>query len=170
MADRERGRFRTFLLSSFCNFLAAQYRDATTLKRGGGQTFVSLDGENDVAYSPHLTDALTPELHYELSWALALLERVMARLREEYVRAGRLPLFEALQPHLSGGSGRPGYLRLGAEIGMSEGAITVAMHRMRRRYGELLRDEIAATVATPEEVEDELRHLMKVISGAAARS
>ena len=169
-ADRERGRFRTFLLSAFCHFLANEHRDQAALKRGGGQVIVSLDEEAEAGFAVQASDGMTPELEYERTWALALLERVMARLRDEYEQAERLPLFEKMQPHLSGAAGRPGYARLGEELGMSEGAITVAMHRMRRRYGELLREEIAATVATPEEVEDELRHLMHVVSGAPLRA
>lgn len=169
LADRKRGRFRTFLISSFCHFLANEYRDQAALKRGGGITLLSLDEEPEAGFAELASDGMTPEMEYERSWALALLERVMARLREEYVKADRIPLFETMQPHLSGAAGRPGYARLGEELGMSESAITVAMHRMRRRYGELLREEIAATVATSEEVEDELRYLMSVVSGAPRR-
>ena len=124
----------------------------------------ALDEESDAGFAQQVSDGVTPELEYERTWALALLERVMARLREEYVKAERARLFETMQPHLSGAAGRPGYARLGEELGMSEGAVTVAMHRMRRRYGELLREEIVATVATPEEVEEELRHLMNVVA------
>lgn len=168
-ADRGRGRFRTFLISAFCNFLAKEYRDQSALKRGGGQRIISLDEEPEAGFSKEAIHGMTPELEYERTWAFALLERVMARLREEYVQAGRTRFFELMQPHLSGAAGRPGYARLGEELAMSESAITAAMHRMRRRYGVLLREEIAATVATPEEVEDELRHLMNVVSGAPAR-
>ena len=107
---------------------------------------------------------MTPELQYEKSWALALLDRVMRRLRSEYENAERLPLYEAIQPYMSGAEGRPGYAQLGAGLGMGESAVTVAMHRMRRRYGELLREEIAQTVTSTQEVEDELRHLMHVVS------
>lgn len=169
-ADRERGRFRTFLLSAFSNFLANEHRGRTTLKRGGKITLLSLDEEPEAAFLQQAVHGMTPETQYERSWAMALLDRVMGRLREEYLKAERLALFETLQPHLSGADGRPGYARLGESLGMNESAITVAMHRMRRRYGELLREEIAATVATPEEVEDELRHLMNVVSGASAQA
>ncbi len=164
LADRQRGRFRTFLLSSFCNFLAGQHRGATALKRGGGLKFVSLDAEATEFFSPSAVEVMTPELHFERSWALALLERVMTRLRGEYAQAGRLPLFETLHPHLSGAAGRPGYDQLSAALGLSPSTVAVTMHRMRRRYGELLREEIAATVMTSDEVEDELRYLMRVIA------
>jgi hypothetical protein len=106
----------------------------------------------------------TPERIYERSWALALLEKVMARIKAEYLASGRSALFEALQPHLSGARGRPGYASIAAGLGMGESAVTVALHRMRKRYGVLLREEIADLVADAEEVEDELRHMMRVLS------
>jgi RNA polymerase sigma-70 factor (ECF subfamily) len=165
-ADPSRGRFRTFLLSAFCHFLANHHRDQTTRKRGGGQVSVSLQDEAAEESVRNLSDGLTPEFHFERSWALALLERVLARLRDEYTQAGRLELFEALQPSLTGSPGGPGYAELGRQVGLSEGTVAVAMHRMRRRYGEFLREEIASTVATPEEADDELRHLLKVVSTA----
>ena len=163
-ADPERGRFRTFLLAAFCHYLANQRRDQTTLKRGGGLVGRSLDEDPEAGFHQYAIETMTPERLYERAWALALLERVMAKLRAQYTKAGRTVLFEAIQPHLSGSAGRPGYARLGEKVGMSESAITVAVHRMRRRYGELLREEIAATVSTPEAVEEELRYLIQVVS------
>lgn len=164
-ADRERGRFRTFLLSAFSNYMTVQYRGRTAQKRGGQHAFVSLE-ENATQHGDRIggSEWMTPEREYERSWALALLERVMQRLQGEYDRASRQSLFAAIQPHLTGGAGRPGYAGLGASLGMSESAITVAVHRMRKRYGQLLREEIAETVASPQEVEDELRHLIVVVS------
>ena len=167
-ANPERGRFRTFLLSAFCYYLSNEYRDQTTLKRGGNGRILSLQDGAQVGLLEQAVDNMTPEHAYERSWALALLERVLVRLRAEYLKAGRAQLFEVIQPHLSGAAGRPGYAALGASVGMSESAITVAVHRMRRRYGELLREEIAATVAAPEEVEDELRHLLQVVSAPSS--
>lgn len=168
LANRERGRFRTFLISAFCNYLANERRDAAAQKRGGRLVIESLDAEE--TYALQAADPTTPELEYERTWAVALLERVMGHLRDEYAKAGRLPLFEALQPFLTGASTRPGYAQIGLELGMSESTVTVAMHRMRRRYGELLREEVAATVTTAAEVEEELRHLVTVVSGASART
>jgi RNA polymerase sigma factor (sigma-70 family) len=162
-ADRQRGRFRTFLSSAFCHYMANEQRQARTLKRGGGFALVPLEDEADVAREAR--DDLTPEHAYERTWALAMLERVMDRLREEYEQAGRCELFVSLQPHLSGAGARTGYAQLGVSLGLSESAVAVAVHRMRRRYGELLREEIAATVASPAEVEDELRHLLRVVAG-----
>lgn len=162
-ADRERGRFRTFLLSAFSHYLSNQVRDASTQKRGGGAVVLSLDREGEENFQPLVSNETTPEMQYERNWALALLDRVMARLREEYHGAGREELFGALQPHLSAAN-RPGYAGLGADLGMSESGVAVAVHRMRRRYGELLREEIASTVSDLSEVEDEVRYLIRVIS------
>lgn len=163
-ADREKGRFRTFLLGAFCNFLAKEHRSRHAQKRGGGETVFSLDGDPEATFAAQAAHHLTPELQFERSWALALLERIMGKLRDEYVRAGREQVFETLRPHLSGAGGRPGYAGIGAEIGLSEGAVATALHRMRRRYGELLREEIASTVDDPAEVDDELRHLLRVVA------
>jgi len=163
-ANPERGRFRTFLLSAFCHYLSNHQRDQSAQKRGGDAMFLSLDEGVEAGLLSQAVDTMTPEHLYERSWALALLEKVMTRLQGEYTRAGRQPLYETIQPHLSGAAGRPGYAALGVSLGMSESAITVAVHRMRRRYGELLREEIAATVSAPEEIEDELRYLLQVVS------
>lgn len=164
LANRDRGKFRTFLLSSFCHYLANDHRQNTAQKRGGGRVPISWEAECEEGFLLQASDRMTPELQYEKSWALALLDRVMQRLRAEYEKAGHLSLYEALQPFMSGAEGRPGYARLGTALGMSESAVTVAMHRMRRRYGELLREEIAQTVTSAQEVEDELRYLMQVVS------
>ena len=165
-ADRERGRFRTFLLSAFCHYIANQKRGAATLKRGGGFVLVSLEDER--AVEQEASAQLTPEHAYERSWAVAMLERVMERLRAEYDRAGRRGLFDALQPVISGAGARSGYAQLGATLGLSESAVAVVVHRMRRRFGELVREEIAATVSSPAEVEDELRHLLRVVAGGGS--
>lgn len=168
-ADRERGRFRTFLLGAFCHFMANQHRDQARQKRGGGRTTVSMhDPEVELLYTSQARHEETPERIYERSWALALLERVMDRLRGEYDKAGRRALFSALQPHLTGG-GKPGYARMADELGLSESALTVALHRMRKRYGLLLRQEIADLVESEDEVEDELRHLMAVLAPSEER-
>lgn len=145
--------------------MANQQRSAGTLKRGGGFVLVSLEDEEAVAQAAR--DELSPERAYERTWALATLERVMERLRAEYERAGRRSLFDALQPLISGAGARAGYAQLGGTLGLSESAVAVAVHRMRRRYGELVRAEIAATVASPAEVDDELRHLLLVVAAAA---
>ncbi len=164
-ADRERGRFRSFLLGALQLFLAKEVRRQQTIKRGGTREILSLDaeeGERRFAREP--ADEVTPEVQFERSWAFALLERVFARLREEYERAGRAELFEKLQPYLAGKESLPGYEQLARQIGQSPSGVGVSIHRMRRRYGELLRNEIAQTVSSPEEAEAELTHLMTVVS------
>ncbi len=165
-ADRERGRFRTFLLSSFSNFLANLHRESKAQKRGGMAVFISMDApEVEAAFTAGSQGAVTPEFEFERSWALAMLERVISLLEGEYADGEKRGLFAAMQPHLSGAEGQPGYAEIGASLGMTEGAVRVAMHRMRKRYGQLLREEIAGTAATPEDAEDELRYLISVISG-----
>lgn len=168
-ADQNRGKFRTFLLGAFCNYLAKDHRARTALRRGGAVAFVDFeDPEAEKAFAAHAHERVTPELEFDRNWALATLESVMMRLRAEYEGAGRLALFAAIQPHLSGGSGRPGYAQIGASLGLSESAVTVAMHRMRKRYGELLRAAIASTIADGGDVDGELRHLISIISNESA--
>lgn len=165
-ARQERGRFRSFLLTALQHFLAKHRRREQTQKRGGGTTLVSIDAlEVEARFAAEPADFRTPEAHYERTWAFALLDRVFVRLGEDYGRVGRSALYEKLRPYLAGKTGLPGYERVGAELGLTPNAVGVAIHRMRQRYGELLRDEIAQTVASPEEVEPELAHLLKVVAG-----
>ena len=146
-ADAERGRFRSYLLTALQHFMAKEHRRAQAQKRGGGAVTVSIDaGDAEERFALEPADLRTPEAQYERSWALALLERGFARLSEDYAKAGRAVLFEALRPYLAGKSGLAGYEALGATLGMGVSAVTVAIHRMRRRYGERLREEIAQTV------------------------
>lgn len=165
-ADKSLGKFRTFLIGSFCNFMANHHRDQSAMKRGGGQLVASLD-DPDVEAGYALQDEMTPERLYERTWALALLERVMLRLQGEYEKAGKRRLWDAIEAQLTSGTGRPGYARIAGELGMSESALTVSVHRMRKRYGTLLREEIAATVADEAEVDEELRHLMTIVSAGS---
>jgi len=164
-ADPQKGRFRSYLLGAIKNYLGHEYRHRNALKRGGGTSVEPIDEiEAERRFSLEPEDVLTPELQFERSWAFALLEQVGERLGEDYTRAGRVELFRKLLPCLAGRFDRAGYRDLGRELGISEGAVAVAVHRMRRRYGELLREEIAQTVETPAEVEAELAHLMKVVA------
>ena len=168
-ADPARGRFRSFLLGAFANFLAKHHRANATLKRGGGTSLLSLDESEAETF--HLTlaaDEATPEKAYERAWGIALLSRAMEKLRLRYETAGRSEVFEALQPYLSASQGRPGYARIGEKLGMSESAVTAAVHRMRRSFGTFVREEIAATVSDPADIDDELRHLMRILSGPGA--
>ena len=164
-ASAEKGRLRSYLLGALQHFLTQQYRRAQTQKRGGGAAIVSIDEiEAEKRYALEPADLQTPEAQFERSWAFALVERVMARLGEDYTQAGRAQLFEKLQPYLSGKSGMPDYAVLGNEVGLSAATVAVAIHRMRRRCGELLREEIAQTVDSPEEVEAEIAYLRKVLA------
>lgn len=164
--DRQKGKFRSFLLASMEHFLAKEWRDSHRLKRGGGQTICSLDeGDTETRYKLEPAETMTAERIYERRWAFTLLEQAHKHLRDEFVAAGKLPLFDALQVFLTGDRSDITYAQMGATIDMTEGAVKVAVHRLRRRYGEVLREEIAATVSSADEVEEELRHLLSVVSG-----
>ena len=159
-ADRRKGKFRSFLLAAMKHFLADQRDRARARKRGGGQVILSLDRlDAETRYRREPAQDLTPEKMYEKQWALSVLEWVLSRLQDELVAEGKAPLFEALKDALTG-LRAGGYAAIGQRLGMSEGAVKVAAHRLRRRYRALLRAEIAQTVAGPEEIEDEIRHLL----------
>ncbi len=165
-ADREKGRFRSFVIGSLRNFLANENRRQNTQRRGGLAEVVSLDRDEDEArFTCEQTSELNPDEHFERNWAFALLDHVLARLGAEYETAGRAPLFAALQPYLAGRSGQDDYATIGAALGLKENTVAVSVLRMRRRYGELLREEIARTVASPEEVDEEIAHLLAVVAG-----
>jgi RNA polymerase sigma-70 factor (ECF subfamily) len=164
-ADRERGRFRTFLLTAMSRFLADEWDKVRAQKRGGGQAHVPLQLDAaETRYGLEPADESTPEQSYERRWALTLLETVLHRLREEYAQAGRGELFAQLNPCLTGDRDSLPYAELGARLGMNEGAVKVAVHRLRKRYRELLRAEIAQTMTETENVDDELRHLFSVLA------
>jgi RNA polymerase sigma-70 factor (ECF subfamily) len=163
-ADPRRGKFRSFLLTAFQRFLAKEHARATAQKRGGERRLLSLefhDGERRYSHEP--ADSTTPEKFYERRWALTLLEQALARLRQEFTFAGKEQLFEALKGTLTGDGISEPYERIGRDLGLSEPAVKTASHRLRRRYQELLRAEVAQTVASPEEVDDELRDLFAAV-------
>lgn len=163
-ADPGRGRFRAFLLTSFQNFLLNQWRGARAQRRGGGRVPLSLDfdsGERRYALEP--IDRLTPERIYERRWALTLLERTFERLRAQYEEAGKLDWFLALQPSLEGRDDALPYAELTDRLGASEAAIKVAVHRLRKRCGAMLREEIAQTVSDPTEIDAELTQLLAAL-------
>jgi RNA polymerase sigma-70 factor (ECF subfamily) len=163
-ADRAKGRFRTFLIADCGHFLSHQHARAQAQKRGGDRQIVSFDaGEADGRYLREPGHDLTPERLYERAWALTLLESVLARLREEYERDGRNDVFHQLKGVLTVGPDTVPYSEIARRLGVTEGAVQVAVHRLRRRYGALLRDEIAATVVQPDEVEDEIRELFAAL-------
>ena len=160
-ADRERGRFRTFLLASVKHFLANEWDKEHALKRGGGQLAVPIDPiEAEEMYAPEAIDERTPETVFARRWALSLLANVMAKLREEYTAMRRADYFDKLSPLLDGDPLARGYGELASELGASSAALRVAVHRMRRRYRELLRAELAETVSAPEEIDEEIRFLL----------
>ncbi len=158
--DRQKSRFRAFLLASLKHFLADQRDRAHAQKRGGGRAVVSLDAlDAETRYRLEPAQDLTPEKMFEKQWALALLEHVLSRLHGEMVAEGKSALFEALKDTLTGARSLT-YAAIGGELGMSEGAVKVAAHRMRRRYRDLLRAEIAQTVANEDEIGDEIKYLL----------
>jgi RNA polymerase sigma factor (sigma-70 family) len=163
---REKGRFRSFLLAALRHFLANEWDRRRRQKRGGGQPPVSLNLEGaETRYRLEPADPLTPERIFERRWALTLLEKVLQRLAQDYAAAGKQALFAQLESCLTGERGGLSYAELATRLKMNEGAIKVAVHRLRHRYRALLRSEIAQTVATPGEVEEEIRHLRQVLAG-----
>ncbi len=169
-ADPARGRFRSFLLASLKHFLANERDRAGAVKRGGRAAIVSLELENaEGRYSLEPPDQETPETIFERRWATTLLERTLSRLAREFESAGRKPLFDRLEGCLTGDGEAAPYARLAADLGMSEGAVKVAVHRLRKRFGALLREEIGETVATPAEVDDEIRELFRALGGGDGR-
>jgi len=164
-ADRDKGRFRTFLLSALNHLLANEWHKARAQKRGGGAALLPLEFDQaETRYSREPADNATPEQHFERRWATTLLETVVHRLRLEYEQEAKAALFAALHPCLLGDRASQAYDQLGKDLGLSVAAVKSAVHRLRQRYRQLLRDEIAQTVAAPDEVEDELRYLISVLS------
>jgi RNA polymerase sigma-70 factor (ECF subfamily) len=165
-ADPGRGRFRSFLLTAMKHFLATEWEKARAQKRGGGNTVLSLDlAAAEQRYDLEPADDSTPEKIFDKQWAIALLDEVVNRLEEEYRQKGKAVLFAALKNTLTGSGESQPYAALATRLGMSEGAAKVAVHRLRRRYRELVRAEIANTVVSPEEVEEEMRHLLQALAG-----
>ncbi len=163
-ADPSRGRFRSFLRTVCTHFLANRHDWDHARKRGGGQTILPIDSvDAEGRYALELADNLTPERIFDRSWALTLLGRVLDQLGREYDSAGKAATFEVLRGMLSGDPEVDSYAAVAARLGTSEGAARVAAHRLRRRYGDLLRQEIAATVAEPTEVDDEIKYLFAAL-------
>jgi RNA polymerase sigma-70 factor (ECF subfamily) len=162
--DRAKGKFRSFLLASCKHFLANERDRARAAKRGGGRAVLPMDFDAaEARYHREPESNLTPEKLFERRWALALLDQVLARLREESVRAGKGELFETLKLALTGEKTPARHAQLGQALGMSPGAVKVAVHRLRRRYRELLREEIAHTLDEPAQVEEEIRDLFAAL-------
>lgn len=165
-ADRERGRFRSFLLSSMKHFLANEWQRARAQKRGGGKPVLSLDDDGaEQRYQREPVDRVTPEVLFERGWALALLNDVYERLEHAYSGEGNAALFQALKPALTLGQGELNYDAIADKLGLAPTAARVAVHRMRKKYRSLIREEVASTVAGSGEVDEEMRHLFQVLSG-----
>lgn len=160
-ADRTKGRFRTFLLTAVKRFLANEHDRVEAKKRGGGQKTVSLD-DLEARYCREPAEVLTPERIFEQQWALALLDHVLARLQAEMAAEGKSVLFDAVKDHLTG-SRAVGYAATATRLGMTEEAVRVAAYRLRRRYRKLLREEIAQTVASRDDIEEEIRDLFSCL-------
>lgn len=162
--DPSRGKFRAWLLVGLRNALANRRARALALKRGGHIQHVSIDtdaAETRIAIEP--ADARAPERSYEREWALTVLERAHARLASEQAHAGKSALFEALTPTLGARDDAPPHAEIAVRLDVSENAVKVALHRLRRRLGELIRDEVAGTLAPGEDVQDEIRELMAAL-------
>lgn len=165
LADPARGRFRTFLLKSVQHFLSDEWKREHRIKRGGDAVRIPLDRHlAEERYRAELAEELTPERAYERRWAMTLLEQVLGALRAEYVRAGKSRLFEALQDFLWGLDASTSYPQIAEVLGMSEGALRVAVHRLREHYRERLRIEVAHTVSHPADVDEEIRYLIALMS------
>lgn len=163
--DREKGRFRTFLIVALQRFLANDWDRARAQKRGGGQVILSLGAqEAEQLYLAEPAVEQTPDRVYERRWALTTLGRTMARLRSEFVDAGKESDFERLKAFLTTDAPAPACSELAAQLGLSEGAARVAIHRVRKRFREVFREEISRTVARAEDVDEEIRHLMAALA------
>jgi len=163
--DRRKGKFRSFLLASLQHFLANEAKREQAVKRGGGCTFTSWEREKaEERYRLDPADEATPEQGFERAWALTLLEKVMTELRRDSANSGKGETFERLHPFLSGDETAATYADVAAQMRVSESAVKMSALRLRRRYKELLRAEIAHTVSSRDEVSDEIRHLFAVLS------
>ncbi|MGI8977909.1 MAG: RNA polymerase sigma factor [Pirellulaceae bacterium] len=166
-ADRERGRFRTFLLTAVSHFLSNERERARAQKRGGGQTLLSIDfvrGEERYQHEP--ADPWTAEKIFDRRWALTLLDQAVALLKQDYSASGKGALFDEIKVFLTGDSGAPAYEESATRLAMSPGAVKVSVHRLRQKYRESLRQLIAQTVAAEEDIESELHVLLSALRGS----
>jgi RNA polymerase sigma-70 factor (ECF subfamily) len=162
-ADRAKGRFRSYLLAALDFFLADEWREKVAEKRGGGAVMFSLDAaEGESWYELQPAAGATPAEAFDQRWALILMDRALATLREEYDAGGRAAVFAAAQPFLAADAGADGYEAVCAELGMTAPAFTVAVHRLRTRFRHRVREQVEMTVADPAEADAELRHLFGI--------
>lgn len=163
-ADPGKGRFRSFLLGALKHFLSDEWNRARALKRGGGVRFIALDAESaETRHKMEPADESSAESVYDRRWALALLDRVLRRIRGEFARDGKEHVFEVMKSALTGA--KIAYAEIAVHLGLTEGAVRTAVHRLRIRYRDLLRAEIAETVASPAEVDAEMQHLFAALTG-----
>lgn len=163
-ADRARGRFRTFLLSALQQFMSRQHRDQNRQKRAPQEGVQSLDFRSAELGIQSADTGLSPAQAFERAWALSQLETSWQRVAAEFAEAGKSTLYERLRPAI-GGAGGSSVREIAVALGMTEGAVNVAAHRLRRRFGEVLREVVAGTLASPDNVDDEISHLRAVLSG-----
>jgi RNA polymerase sigma-70 factor (ECF subfamily) len=164
-ASSSRGRFRSFLLGAMKHFMADARDRKNALKRGGGKIILSVDWRlSEQLFARETVNQESPDVLFERRWALTLLQNAVAHLKEEYSESDRQHLFEVLKKYVTSAAAESSYSESAAELGISESAVKSSIFRIRRRYRELVRDEVAQTVAGPEELEDEILHLMTVFS------
>lgn len=162
--DREKGRFRSFLLAACKHFLSNERDRARAKKRGGGRDFISIDFDDaERRYRVEPSHNLTPEKLFERRWAMTLLEQVLANLRNESVRNGKAEQFDHLKAFLTADASKSSFREVAAELELTEGAAKVAVHRLRKRYRELLNEEIAMTMRETDSIEDEIRQLFRAL-------
>jgi RNA polymerase sigma-70 factor (ECF subfamily) len=160
---KEKGRFRTFLLASLKNFLTSEWRRGQSAKRGGGQLIVSWDELHaEERYGNEPTDELMPDRFFDQRWAMAVMEEAMATLSAEQT-AGKAAQFASLKPYLSTEASKAEYETVAATLGMTPGAVSVAVHRLRRRFSEVVRSVVSHTVASPDQVEQEVQFLAQAL-------
>lgn len=163
-AAPDRGKFRTFLLTSMKNFLVNEWKRAGRLKRGGDLEFLSIDvNAAEDRYVAEATDESNPDAEYETRWAVTLIEQVLTALRQEFNEADKARLFNELKGFIWGDQSAASYAEIAGRLSLSEGSVKVAVHRLRHRFRELLRAEVAHTVVQPEDIDVELRHLISVL-------
>jgi len=164
-ADPQRGKFRSFLLTGLKRFLCDEWDKACRLKRGGGQKPISFDTHSaEERYRLEPVEQMTPERLFERSWAMTLLERAAGRLQEEFMSAGKADLYEQLTGFRLDAPEQPAYAQVARHLGLSESAVKSAIHRLRQRHHQLVREEIVQTLGDPAEVDEEIQYLLKVIA------
>jgi len=164
--DQDRGKFRSFLLASLKHYMADERDKERAQKRGGGLIHLSLDetvGEDRYRAEP--VDVMDAEKLYERRWALTLLDQAKERLKAEFQKEGKLELYQQLQVFETGSHDSPAYADVAADLGLSESGLRTAVFRMRKRHRELVREEVAQTVSSPQEIDEEIRHLILIVGG-----